>query len=125
MFKMNSKHEKEVLRVKEGRKKRRLELEQLRRLKTFLETTAPEKLLEFKQLEENTLQAGSFTIETNSTVLPTDTLRNYSVTPYPEADKADNIQPITGPIDDLINEICTTHTVHLMEFDYKLFENIY
>jgi hypothetical protein len=103
----------------------RKDAEQKRRLKTFLETTAPEKLLEFKQLEENTLQAGSFTIETNSTVLPTDTLRNYSATPYPEADKADNIQPITGPIDDLINEICTTHTVHLMEFDYKLFENIY
>jgi hypothetical protein len=125
MSKTNSKHEKEVLRVREGRKKRRLELEQLRRLKTFLETTAPEKLLEFKRLEENTLQAGSFTIGTSSTVLPPDTLRNYSATPYPEADKADNIQQITGPIADLINEMCTTHTDHLMEFDSKLFENIY
>jgi hypothetical protein len=109
--KRNYSTDKELNRVRNLCKRRQLELEELRRLKTFLQLTSPDILDEFYVLEKTPMPYAN----------PPE---NPIVTPL-------HIAEVTKPpiennpgIDDLISEIYETYNVHLAEFDLTLFENM-
>jgi hypothetical protein len=117
-------HKKEIMRMRNRRKKQRTELERLRRLETFIQQTNPEKLAYFNHMDQSFLNTCGVDIIKNP-----ETLWDHC-TPKQEAKETDYLAQETGsPSQDindaLISEMCQTYNVHLNEFDSKLFENFY
>ena len=117
-------HEKEVLRVRKGRKKRRTELERLRRLEIFLRETSPEKLNAFDEADQARLNTCGADVNENPNTydtrnpINTETMRNHSTGSQAPA--------ITSQAegDTFIDEMLQTYNIHLAEFDLNRFEDL-
>ena len=87
-----------------GRRKRRLELTELRRFKAFIQEVAPERVVEFYTAE---------TAHLNETAP-----QNHScIEPLTSVEPAEHVNEI-------IEEMYETYNVHLNQFDFELFENL-
>jgi hypothetical protein len=123
---INNFHEKEILRVKKGRKKRRTELERLRRLEVFLRETSPEKLNAFNKADQTHLNTCGADINKNPSMNTYDTknpISSETMWNHSTDSQASAIAPQTDE-DTLIDEMFQTYNIHLTEFDLNLFENL-
>jgi hypothetical protein len=109
--------DKELTRVRNSRKRRQLELEELRLLRTFLQLTSPDILDEFYVLDNTPMLYANHPenpIVTYNKPIEHTPLHISEVTNTP-------IENNSG-IDDIINEMYETYNVHLAEFDLTLFD---
>jgi hypothetical protein len=117
-------HEKEVLHVRKGRKKRKTELNRLRRLEILLRETSPEQLNAFDEADRVRLNTPGENVTENpisyDTLNPTDpeTLQNHNT--------GSEAPTVTSQVegDSFIDEMLQAYNVHLAEFDLNLFEDL-
>jgi hypothetical protein len=92
-----SKKEKEIARVRNGRRRRKEELNELRRLKAFMKLVVPDKVDEFYRAE---------TVNLNKMTALSESPKKLEVPPGTSTDMSETI-----------DEMITTYNVQLSEFD--------